>query len=115
MPSISVGVRIRPDMTTAGAQKASRRLDNLALSSDQRCIDFRVAETQHSFTFNRIFPEESSQMAMYEGTMRNLVEGALDGYNGCIFAYGQTGAGYDIPFLYFFSCFSSFFYNHVFI
>lgn len=25
--------------------------------------------------------------------MRTLVEGALDGYNGCIFAYGQTGAG----------------------
>lgn len=30
---------------------------------------------------------------MYEGSMRTLVDGALDGYNGCIFAYGQTGAG----------------------
>lgn len=92
MPRISVGVRIRPDGGPDGG-KAPRRLDNLAISSDQRSVDFRVTETQHSFTFNRIFKEETTQAAMYEGSMRTLVEGALDGYNGCIFAYGQTGAG----------------------
>lgn len=89
MPRISVDVRIRPDRTEA----SKRRLEGLVLSADQKSIEFRVTETQHNFVFNRIYKEDTSQPAVFSNSVQPIVEGALEGYNGCVFAYGQTGAG----------------------
>ena len=35
----------------------------------------------------------STQCDLYDGTFREVVDEVLQGYNGTIFAYGQTGAG----------------------
>ena len=35
----------------------------------------------------------SQQSELYEGTFQSVVESVLQGYNGTIFAYGQTGTG----------------------
>jgi Cdc6-like AAA superfamily ATPase len=35
----------------------------------------------------------SKQLDLYEETFRSLVESVLEGFNGTIFAYGQTGTG----------------------
>lgn len=35
----------------------------------------------------------SKQLDLYEETFRDLVESVLDGFNGTVFAYGQTGTG----------------------
>jgi kinesin family protein 3/17 len=35
----------------------------------------------------------SKQTDLYEETFRSLVESVLNGFNGTIFAYGQTGTG----------------------
>lgn len=35
----------------------------------------------------------SKQIDLYEETFRGLVESVLDGFNGTVFAYGQTGTG----------------------
>ena len=35
----------------------------------------------------------SKQLDLYEQTFRPLVESVLNGFNGTIFAYGQTGTG----------------------
>jgi kinesin family protein 3/17 len=40
-----------------------------------------------------IFLFSSSQDDIYEETVRSLVTSVLDGFNGTIFAYGQTGTG----------------------
>eukprot|EP00484_Ammonia_sp_Unknown_P007721 CAMPEP_0197075110 /NCGR_PEP_ID=MMETSP1384-20130603/211443_1 /TAXON_ID=29189 /ORGANISM="Ammonia sp." /LENGTH=733 /DNA_ID=CAMNT_0042513953 /DNA_START=18 /DNA_END=2219 /DNA_ORIENTATION=- len=45
------------------------------------------------FTFDKAFGENSNQESIYEQTARSIVHSALDGYNGTIFAYGQTGTG----------------------
>ena len=37
--------------------------------------------------------ESSKQIDLYEETFRSLVESVLNGFNGTIFAYGQTGTG----------------------
>jgi len=52
-------------------------------------------ETQQpkTFTFDHVFYMESTQEVVYEETVRNLVDSVLGGYNGTIFAYGQTGTG----------------------
>ena len=46
-----------------------------------------------SFTFDYTFGYESTQQSVYEQTGFQLVENVLEGYNGTIFAYGQTGCG----------------------
>lgn len=43
------------------------------------------------YGFDAVFGPNASQDAVFEDT-RHLVQSALDGFNVCIFAYGQTGA-----------------------
>ncbi|CAG8645454.1 4544_t:CDS:10, partial [Gigaspora margarita] len=50
-------------------------------------------EFQGSFTFDRIFPPETSQKAVFEESIKHIVDEVISGYNGTVFAYGQTGSG----------------------
>jgi len=45
------------------------------------------------FGFDRIFDENASQIDVYEGTTKGLLDSVLDGYNATVFAYGATGCG----------------------
>ncbi|KAF6029688.1 KIF3C [Bugula neritina] len=45
------------------------------------------------FTFDSVYDWNSKQQDLYEETFRDLVESVLDGFNGTVFAYGQTGTG----------------------
>ena len=47
----------------------------------------------HTFMFDHVYDQNSTQKAVYETTARPVVESALQGYNATIFAYGQTGTG----------------------
>ncbi|KYQ57477.1 Kinesin-like protein KIF3B [Trachymyrmex zeteki] len=51
------------------------------------------SETVKVFTFDAVYDGNSSQQELYEETVRPLVSSILDGFNGTIFAYGQTGTG----------------------
>ncbi|KAL9105144.1 MAG: hypothetical protein Q9187_008810, partial [Circinaria calcarea] len=46
----------------------------------------------HAFTFDHIFHSKSQNADVYE-EISQFIQSALDGYNVCIFCYGQTGAG----------------------
>lgn len=46
-----------------------------------------------TFTFDAVFDDDSTQAGVYQETAYSLVTNVLDGYNGTIFAYGQTGCG----------------------
>ncbi|KAJ4462287.1 putative Kinesin-related protein 5 [Paratrimastix pyriformis] len=58
---------------------------------------FRVVIHQllgkHEFVFDAIFSPEESQQAIYAKAARKTIDDVLAGFNGTIFAYGQTGAG----------------------
>jgi kinesin family protein 3/17 len=43
--------------------------------------------------FDYVFGIQSRQEDVYKTCAFSLVENALEGFNGTIFAYGQTGAG----------------------
>ncbi|XP_025832822.1 kinesin-like protein Klp68D isoform X2 [Agrilus planipennis] len=45
------------------------------------------------FTYDAVYDSRSSQQCLYDEMVRPLVASVLEGYNGCVFAYGQTGTG----------------------
>lgn len=45
------------------------------------------------FTFDSAYDQSSKQKDLYDETFAALVSSVLEGFNGTIFAYGQTGAG----------------------
>ncbi|KAK9515774.1 hypothetical protein VZT92_026392 [Zoarces viviparus] len=45
------------------------------------------------FTFDSVYDWNSKQIDLYDETFRPLVDSVLFGFNGTIFAYGQTGTG----------------------
>ena len=44
-------------------------------------------------TFDAVMDESISQKEVYELTARAIVCNVIEGYNGTVFAYGQTGTG----------------------
>lgn len=59
------------------------------LSSLGNC-DAGKKPIKHDFSFDQVFPPNARQTDIFE-LVSPLVQSALDGYNICIFAYGQTG------------------------
>lgn len=50
-------------------------------------------EPPKTFTFDHVFGDDSRQLDIYNMIARPIVEAVLEGYNGTVFAYGQTGTG----------------------
>lgn len=63
------------------------------------CIESSTSVTLHrqkridSFSFDGIFPSTATQAEVYQSAVHSVVESVLHGFNGTVFAYGQTGAG----------------------
>merc|ERR1719387_2575731 len=45
------------------------------------------------FTFDAVFGEDATQQMIFDDTALEIVDSVMDGFNGTIFCYGQTGAG----------------------
>ena len=45
------------------------------------------------FSYDKVFPMDTQQESIYSFTGAEIVEGVLEGFNGTIFAYGQTSSG----------------------
>ncbi|NWH15594.1 KIF3C protein, partial [Grus americana] len=50
-------------------------------------------ELPKTFTFDAVYDASSKQADLYDETVRPLIDSVLQGFNGTIFAYGQTGTG----------------------
>jgi len=48
---------------------------------------------QLQFIFDRVFNSMSTNVDVFEGSTKSLINSLLDGYNCSVFAYGATGAG----------------------
>jgi hypothetical protein len=46
-----------------------------------------------SFSYDSVYDIDSFQQVVYDESAFPLVESVIEGYNGTIFAYGQTGCG----------------------
>ncbi|KAF2432898.1 kinesin-domain-containing protein [Tothia fuscella] len=60
--------------------------------TEETC-SLQVDGASGGFTFDRVFDMNSRQSDVFDFSIRNTVDDILNGYNGTVFAYGQTGAG----------------------
>lgn len=52
-----------------------------------------TAENVKIYTFDSVYDDNSTQEEIYADIFHPLVDSVLEGFNGTIFAYGQTGTG----------------------
>ncbi|KFK35576.1 hypothetical protein AALP_AA4G008700 [Arabis alpina] len=61
--------------------------------SDTRNVIIKLTETKKKiYNFDRVFQPDSSQDDVFL-EIEPVIKSVIDGYNACIFAYGQTGTG----------------------
>eukprot|EP01041_Mallomonas_annulata_P002751 gene2751-5419_t len=93
--SVKVVVRIRP---MNGQETRDGNLVAAEAFSDRGLIVVRnpradESEPPKNFSFDAVFGTNAEQKNIYDICAASVVESVLNGYNGTIFAYGQTGAG----------------------
>ncbi|XP_033105964.1 kinesin-II 85 kDa subunit-like [Anneissia japonica] len=93
--TVQVVVRCRPLN-----EKEKSKGFKMAVKVDETMGQIRVTnpnapsgEPPKTFTFDTVFAPASKQVDVYNQTARRIVNAVLEGYNGTIFAYGQTGTG----------------------
>ncbi|XP_067227863.1 kinesin-like protein KIF3B [Chanodichthys erythropterus] len=94
--SVKVVVRCRP-MNEKERVANFDRVVSVDVKLGQVAVRNPRATSSHEhpkvFTFDSVYDWNSKQMELYDETFRPLVDSVLFGFNGTIFAYGQTGTG----------------------
>ena len=52
-----------------------------------------IGQSEETFTFDAVYGPDSTQAGLFADAALPLVHDILDGYNGTIYAYGQTSSG----------------------
>ncbi len=65
----------------------------MTVDSSSRTCSLSDASNAKVYQFDAAFGPEASTEAVYEEVGSYVVEAVLEGYNGTVFAYGQTGCG----------------------
>lgn len=91
--SVKVVVRCRPMDEKEKAAGHERIVDMDPRRGLVEVKTTKNGEPPKSFTFDAIYDWNSKQRDLYDESFRDLVQAVLDGFNGTIFAYGQTGTG----------------------
>eukprot|EP00889_Picochlorum_renovo_P001469 jgi/Picre1/28499/NNA_003903.t1 len=79
--NIRVFCRLRPNPSSVAQ-----------VSSDGTSIRIYADSKPYEFNYDKVFKPEATQTDIFN-QVSDLVQSALDGYNVCLFSYGQTGAG----------------------
>ncbi|KAH8349921.1 hypothetical protein KR084_009201 [Drosophila pseudotakahashii] len=93
--NVRVVVRTRPmdkNEVSAGAL-ISISVDKLNRAITVMKPNATANEPPKTYYFDNVFDGGSNQMDLYVDTARPIVDKVLEGYNGTILAYGQTGTG----------------------
>ncbi|XP_032574646.1 kinesin-like protein KIF3A [Drosophila sechellia] len=93
--NVRVVVRTRPmdkNELSAGALSAIS-VDKINRAITVMKPNATANEPPKTYYFDNVFDGGSNQMDLYVDTARPIVDKVLEGYNGTILAYGQTGTG----------------------
>ena len=86
--NIRVIIRIRPLNTNELAHQ-----EDIATEYDEDRREISVSSAAEPWTFDRVYGITTQQEPFYVDVGEDVVKNCLHGFNGTIFAYGQTGAG----------------------
>ncbi|KAG8476568.1 hypothetical protein CXB51_033456 [Gossypium anomalum] len=90
---VRVAVRLRPRNAEESVADADFA-DCVELQPELKRLKLRKNNWDtDTYEFDEVLTEFASQKRVYEVAAKPVVEGVLDGYNGTIMAYGQTGTG----------------------
>ncbi|CDP09862.1 unnamed protein product [Coffea canephora] len=90
---VRVAVRLRPRNAEEAVADADMP-DCVELQPELKRLKLRRNNwDSDTFEFDEVLTEFASQKRVYEVVAKPVVEGVLDGYNGTVMAYGQTGTG----------------------
>uniref|UniRef100_A0AAR2M306 plus-end-directed kinesin ATPase n=1 Tax=Pygocentrus nattereri TaxID=42514 RepID=A0AAR2M306_PYGNA len=98
--SVKVAVRVRP-FNSRETSKESKCIIQMQGNSTTILNPKNPKESPKSFSFDYSYwshtspddPSFASQSRVYNDIGKEMLQHAFEGYNVCIFAYGQTGAG----------------------
>ncbi|XP_062227967.1 kinesin-like protein KIN-UB isoform X2 [Phragmites australis] len=90
---VRVAVRLRPRNAEELAADADFG-DCVELQPELKRLKLRKNNWEsETYQFDEVLTEFSSQKRVYEVVAKPVVESVLEGYNGTVMAYGQTGTG----------------------
>ncbi|XP_026528415.1 centromere-associated protein E [Notechis scutatus] len=87
---VTVCVRVRPLIARENEDLVDEKGQVSWKSED--CTVSQIDGTK-SFVFDRVFHSNNSTKEVYQGVTASIIKSAVQGYNGTIFAYGQTASG----------------------
>lgn len=89
---IRVCIRVRP-LSTQETKEGHVSVVEVTLKGEIFVKKPFVDEVPKQFTFDIAYDKRASQLEIYSNTAAPIISNVLEGYNGTIFAYGQTGTG----------------------
>ncbi|XP_017021059.1 kinesin-like protein Klp68D [Drosophila kikkawai] len=92
---VQVVVRCRPMSNrerSEGSPEVVNVYPNRGVVELQNVVDANK-EQRKVFTYDAAYDASANQTTLYHEVVFPLVSSVLEGFNGCIFAYGQTGTG----------------------
>ena len=90
--SVMVAVRCRP-MNTRELNQKEAKIVTIKENGYASVQSEDEMQGLREFSFDYTYDDDSLQLTVYENLGRPMLDKAFDGWNGTIFAYGQTGAG----------------------
>ncbi|KAG6603070.1 kinesin-like protein [Phytophthora cinnamomi] len=91
---VQIVIRLRP-LEADAEPECFRVLSDVSLLAQppKTSQSYRSTGTATSFVFSRIFRPETQQTELFEATTRPVLDAALRGKSGLVFAYGVTNSG----------------------
>ncbi|XP_025934192.1 centromere-associated protein E [Apteryx rowi] len=86
--AVTVCVRVRPLIARENALE-----DKLSLYWKSENNTIAEVNGTKVFSYDRVFHSSDNTQQLYEGVAVPIIQSAVQGYNGTIFAYGQTASG----------------------
>ncbi|XP_005096040.1 kinesin heavy chain [Aplysia californica] len=98
MAQIKTFARLKPSRKPYPGYEINKNVLTLHIPDSKDFLMLDPVQAVHSnlsydILFTNIFQPETTQEEVFDGVANNIIQNFLNGYNGTIFAYGQTGTG----------------------
>lgn len=90
--TVRVVIRCRP-LSKKEINEGRQKVVTMDKENGEIVVQRDPEDVPKRFTFDCVYPEDCKQEDLFAETAFPIIENILEGYNGTIFAYGQTGTG----------------------